>query len=240
MRQSWRRSRAGARGPACGWCGTRLSGLHYAAPIATAAAFSRLAVVVNSFSKYFSMTGWRIGWLVLPEDLVRPVECLAQNLFISAPHISQIAAEAAFDCHDGTAANVARYARSRDMLLARTAAGRVFAAVAGGRRVLSLADVTDRTNDSAAFCARMLAEAGSRQRRAWISIATRGDRAVQLLRAGGGHGGGGGAVAGVAVARCLGIRWTSIMTVSGMLMRDAYCIARTRAAADMAERPWWV
>ena len=57
------------------------------------------AVVVNSFSKYFSMTGWRIGWLVLPDDLVRPVERLAQNLFISAPHISQIAAEAAFDCH---------------------------------------------------------------------------------------------------------------------------------------------
>jgi aspartate/methionine/tyrosine aminotransferase len=64
----------------------------------TAAAFSESAVVVNSFSKYFSMTGWRIGWLVLPADLVRPVECLAQNMFISAPHVAQVAAEAAFDC----------------------------------------------------------------------------------------------------------------------------------------------
>ena len=47
------------------------------------------------------MTGWRIGWLVLPEDLVRPVECLAQNLFINAPHVAQVAAEAAFDCTAG-------------------------------------------------------------------------------------------------------------------------------------------
>ncbi|MDE2581419.1 MAG: aminotransferase class I/II-fold pyridoxal phosphate-dependent enzyme, partial [Rhodospirillales bacterium] len=85
------------------WCdrnGVRLisdeiyHGLHYDSPIATAAAVSPNAVVVNSFSKYFSMTGWRIGWLVLPEDLIRPVECLAQNLFISAPHIAQVAAEA--------------------------------------------------------------------------------------------------------------------------------------------------
>ena len=72
------------------WCharGVRLisdeiyHGLQYDQPIATAAAFSPSAVVINSFSKYFSMTGWRIGWTVLPEDLVRPVECLAQNLF---------------------------------------------------------------------------------------------------------------------------------------------------------------
>ena len=56
------------------------------------------AIVINSFSKYFSMTGWRVGWMVLPADLIRPVECLAQNFFISAPHISQVAAEAAFDC----------------------------------------------------------------------------------------------------------------------------------------------
>ncbi len=109
-----------------GWCdreGVRLisdeiyHGLNYDSPLATAAALSANAVVVNSFSKYFSMTGWRIGWLVLPDDLVRPVERLAQNLFISAPHIAQIAAEAAFDCHDELQANVARYRRSRDHLL---------------------------------------------------------------------------------------------------------------------------
>ena len=64
------------------------------------------------------MTGWRIGWLVLPPETVRPIERLAQNLFISAPYISQIAAEAAFDCHAELQANVARYRWSRDHLLA--------------------------------------------------------------------------------------------------------------------------
>jgi aspartate/methionine/tyrosine aminotransferase len=64
------------------------------------------------------MTGWRIGWMVLPEPLVRPVERLAQNMMISAPHISQIAAEAALECHDELGANVVRYRRSRDRLMA--------------------------------------------------------------------------------------------------------------------------
>ena len=115
---------------------------------------------MNSFSKYFSMTGWRIGWLVLPEDLVRPVERLAQNLFISAPHISQVAAEAAFDCHDELAANVARYRRSRDHLLrALPEAGFTRLSPAEGAFYL-FADIAERSNDSAAFCARMLAEVG--------------------------------------------------------------------------------
>ena len=151
-----------------GWCdarGVRLisdeiyHGLNYDSPIATAASFSASAVVVNSFSKYFSMTGWRVGWLVLPEDLVRPVECLAQNLFISAPHISQIAAEAAFDCHQELQANVARYRRSRDVLLRELPrAGLDRLSPAEGAFYL-FADVSALSNDSAAFCARMLDEA---------------------------------------------------------------------------------
>jgi aspartate/methionine/tyrosine aminotransferase len=151
------------------WCaraGVRLvsdeiyHGLHYAAPLATAAALNEGAIVVNSFSKYFSMTGWRIGWLVLPEDLVRPVECLAQNLFISAPHIAQVAAEAAFDCHDELQANIARYRRSRDHLVAALPrAGFPHLGPAEGAFYL-YADITDRSNDSVAFCARMLAEIG--------------------------------------------------------------------------------
>jgi aspartate/methionine/tyrosine aminotransferase len=151
------------------WCdaaGVRLisdeiyHGLNYDSPIATAAALSSNAVVVNSFSKYFSMTGWRVGWLILPHDLVRPVERLAQNLFISAPHLSQIAAEAAFDCGDELQANVARYRRSRDHLLhALPEAGFGRLSPAEGAFYL-FADVGERTNDSAAFCARMLAEVG--------------------------------------------------------------------------------
>jgi len=151
------------------WChenGVRLisdeiyHGLHYDAPLATAAAHSPSAIVVNSFSKYFSMTGWRIGWLVLPDDLVRPVECLAQNMFISAPHIAQIAAEAAFDCTEELEANIARYRRSRDLLVrALPAAGFPHLSPAEGAFYL-YADVADRTNNAQEFCARMLRETG--------------------------------------------------------------------------------
>ncbi len=151
------------------WCdraGVRLisdeiyHGLQYDSPLATAAACSPHAVVVNSFSKYFSMTGWRIGWMVLPEDLVRPVECLAQNLFISAPHVAQVAAEAAFGCHAELQENVARYRRSRAHLLAALpAAGFDRLSPAEGAFYI-FADIAGRSNDSVAFCARMLAEAG--------------------------------------------------------------------------------
>ena len=72
-------------------------GLDYAFPAVTAAELSPHALVINSFSKYFCMTGWRVGWIVVPEALVRPIERLQQNLSISVPTLSQIAAEAAFD-----------------------------------------------------------------------------------------------------------------------------------------------
>jgi aspartate/methionine/tyrosine aminotransferase len=126
----------------------------------TAAAFSSSAIVVNSFSKYFSMTGWRIGWLLLPEDLLRPVECLAQNLFISAPHVAQVAAEAAFDCTDELEANKAGYGRARAALLAGLPeAGFDRIAAADGAFYL-WCDVGHLTNDSLDFCARMLEGAG--------------------------------------------------------------------------------
>ncbi len=150
------------------WChrrGVRLisdeiyHGLQYDQTLATVAG-SPSAIVVNSFSKYFSMTGWRIGWMVLPEDLVRPVERLAQNMFISAPHIAQIAAEAAFDCAPELDANIAAYRRSRALLLnALPRAGFARLSPAEGAFYL-YADVSDRTNDSQEFCARMLREAG--------------------------------------------------------------------------------
>ncbi len=150
-----------------GWCdanGVRLisdeiyHGIQYDQELATAAAASPHAVAVNSFSKYFSMTGWRIGWMVLPEDLVRPVECLAQNMFICAPHVSQVAAEAAFDCHAELQENVARYRRSRDHLL-RTLPEAGFDRLSPAEGAFYLyADISERSNDSAALCARMLAE----------------------------------------------------------------------------------
>lgn len=150
------------------WCdaeGVRLisdeiyHGLHYDAPLATAATFSPHAVVINSFSKYFSMTGWRVGWMVLPEDLVRPVERLAQNFFISAPHISQVAAEAAFGCTEELQANVACYRRSRDLLLRELPHVGFGLGPAEGAFYL-YADLGNRAEDSEVFCARMLVESG--------------------------------------------------------------------------------
>jgi aspartate/methionine/tyrosine aminotransferase len=75
------------------------------------------AIVINSFSKYYSMTGWRLGWMMVPDDLCRACECLAQNLFISPPTLSQYAGVTVFDCTDDLEANVRRYGQNRDILL---------------------------------------------------------------------------------------------------------------------------
>ncbi len=126
----------------------------------TALAYSDDAIVINSFSKYFCMTGWRLGWLVVPENLIRPLECIAQNLYISAPAIAQKAALAAFDCIDELEANVARYAANRDLLLRDLPrAGFDRLAPADGAFYL-YADVSHLTNDSVAFCGQILDQLG--------------------------------------------------------------------------------
>lgn len=118
------------------------------------------AVVINSFSKYFGMTGWRIGWMLVPEDLSRSVECLQQNLFISTPTLSQLAAIKAFDCVDELDARVARYARNREVLLkGLPEVGFNRLAPSDGAFYL-YADISDLTDDSPDFCRRMLTKAG--------------------------------------------------------------------------------
>ncbi len=135
-------------------------GITYRRKADTAAAFADQAVVINSFSKYFSMTGWRLGWMVVPSDLMRPVESLAQNFFISPPTLSQIAAVAAFDCQAELQANVARYAANREMLLRELPnAGFTELAPSDGAFYI-YADVGHMTDDSEAFCRRILNEAG--------------------------------------------------------------------------------
>jgi aspartate/methionine/tyrosine aminotransferase len=134
-------------------------GLTYGAQVTTAAGTGG-TIVVNSFSKYFSMTGWRLGWLVLPPDLMRPVECLAQNLFISPPTVSQWAGVHVFDCIPDLAANVARYARNREVLL-RHLPGLGFDRLAPADGAFYIyADVSKLTDDAEVFCRRMLNEAG--------------------------------------------------------------------------------
>jgi len=135
-------------------------GITYGAPAATALASDPQAVVVNSFSKYFSMTGWRVGWIVVPDDLARAVECLAQNLYVSPPALSQHAALAAFDCLAELDANVARYAENRALLLRELPkAGFDRLAPSDGAFYL-YADVAHRTNDSEEFCRRLLRDTG--------------------------------------------------------------------------------
>ncbi len=135
-------------------------GITYGAPATSALGASGEVVVLNSFSKYFSMTGWRIGWMVVPEDLIRPVECLVQNLFISAPTVSQLAALAAFECRDELEGHVARYARNRALLLEELPrAGLDRLAPAEGAFYI-YADVSKLTDDSEAWCKRLLAETG--------------------------------------------------------------------------------
>ena len=135
-------------------------GITYGEPAATALAFGDEPIVVNSFSKYFSMTGWRLGWLIVPEPLVRPIECLAQNLYIAPPSLSQHAALAAFDAGDELAANVARYAANRALLLdALPRLGLAGIAPADGAFYL-YADIGHLSRDSAAFARRLLVETG--------------------------------------------------------------------------------
>jgi aspartate/methionine/tyrosine aminotransferase len=135
-------------------------GLTYEEPARTALEFDPDAIVVNSFSKYYCMTGWRIGWLVLPESLVRPVERLSQSLYISAPHLSQAAAEAAFDAVEELESIKSGYTRNRNLFLnelPRLGYGD-FLPVDGAFYVY--VDVGRYTNDSMAFCRRLLEETG--------------------------------------------------------------------------------
>jgi len=135
-------------------------GIVFDRPGVSALRYSDDAVVINSFSKYFAMTGWRIGWMVAPPELLRSIECLAQNLFISPPTLSQFAARAVFDFTDELDGYVARYARNRAILLdgLREAGFDRLAPADGAFYVY--ADVAHMTNDSEAFCRRMLAETG--------------------------------------------------------------------------------
>lgn len=159
-------------------------GITYERKADTALAFSESAIVLNSFSKYFSMTGWRIGWMVVPADLLRSVECLAQHFFISAPTLSQRAAMAAFGCLAEYDARVEGYRRNRDLLLRELPrAGFSKLAPADGAFYI-YADVGDLTNDSDAFCRRILAETGVAMTPGLDFDADRGSRFLRVSYAG--------------------------------------------------------
>jgi aspartate/methionine/tyrosine aminotransferase len=154
-----------------GWCAERgvqlisdeiYHGISYGAETASAWQYSREAVVVNSFSKYFAMTGWRLGWLLVPQRLHRAVDCLTGNFTICAPALAQLAGVAAFEQAsiaelDG---HVERYRVNRDRLIAGlTNLGIDRLAPADGAFYV-YADVGYLTHDSMSFCQRLLADTG--------------------------------------------------------------------------------
>jgi aspartate/methionine/tyrosine aminotransferase len=135
-------------------------GLHYEAPAVSALEISDDVYVINSFSKYFSMTGWRVGWMIVPQDHVRIVERLAQNMFICPPHASQIAALAALECIDELEANRAVYTENRRLMLeGLPKAGFTKIAPPDGAFYI-YADVSDLTENSLELSAAILEHAG--------------------------------------------------------------------------------
>jgi aspartate/methionine/tyrosine aminotransferase len=134
-------------------------GLDYAFPAATAAQFSDRAVIINSFSKYFCMTGWRIGWMVAPEPLVRPLERLQQNFSISVPTLAQVAAEAAFDGGAEMEEIKHGYEANRRLLVEGFPKAGLDRFLPADGAFYLYADVSRFTNDSQDFAKRMLAEA---------------------------------------------------------------------------------
>lgn len=151
------------------WCaehGTRLvsdeiyHGLVYRGTADTAWRTSRDPIVVNSFSKYFSMTGWRLGWLLVPAGLRDPIDALASNMALCPPALSQHAAIRAFEAYAELDGHTRHYRTNRDLLVAGlTSLGLDRLAPADGAFYV-YADVSAITGDSAVLCARALAEAG--------------------------------------------------------------------------------
>ena len=135
-------------------------GITFTSAARTALAADTEAVVINSFSKYFSMTGWRLGWIVAPPDLRAALERLQQNLYICAPTLSQIAAVAAFDAHEELAGHVERYRNNRGVLLEGLVAAGVSKLAAPDGAFYLYAEVGHLTDDSMALCRRWLDEIG--------------------------------------------------------------------------------
>ncbi|HWC69380.1 MAG TPA: aminotransferase class I/II-fold pyridoxal phosphate-dependent enzyme, partial [Acidimicrobiales bacterium] len=160
-----------ALGAHCAATGTRLvsdeiyHGLTFTGRATCARAVAPEAVVLNSFSKYFSMTGWRLGWIVAPADIVPALERLQQNLYICAPALAQVAAQAAFDCAEELDGHVARYARNRTVLLDGLAESGITRAADSDGAFYVYADVGHLLDasgilDSLALCGQWLDELG--------------------------------------------------------------------------------
>ena len=150
----------------CGRRGIRLvsdeiyHGISYVGPVRSSLAFAPDALVINSFSKYFSMAGWRLGWLVVPPDLIEPARARMGNLFLTPPSLAQHAGLAAMDCTAELESHVATYARNRTLMLEGIGRLGLSQIAPPDGAFYIYADIGHLTRDSLAFCRRMLAETG--------------------------------------------------------------------------------
>ena len=135
-------------------------GIQYEFNATSALEISNNCYVINSFSKYFSMTGWRIGWMVVPKEHVRQVERLAQNLFICPPHVSQVTALSALDAKEELTSNFNVYKKNREILLKELpeAGFKTFSPPDGAFYIY--VDISKFSNDSYKFCSDILNQAG--------------------------------------------------------------------------------
>jgi aspartate/methionine/tyrosine aminotransferase len=135
-------------------------GITYGEPVRSALACDPQALVINSFSKYWSMAGWRLGWLVVPPELVDAARARMGNLFLTPPSLAQHAGLAAYDCRDELECHVASYARNRDLMLAALPAMGLNRIAPPDGAFYIYADIGHLTHDSLTFCERMLRETG--------------------------------------------------------------------------------
>ena len=135
-------------------------GLSYIAPARSMLEFEPTALVINSFSKYFSMVGWRLGWLLAPQSHLRRARAYVGNLFLTAPSLSQHAALAALDSGEELEGHVAVYARNRRLLLDALPSLGLNAIAPPDGAFYIYADIGHLTGDSLAFCERLLLETG--------------------------------------------------------------------------------
>ena len=135
-------------------------GISYGEPTVSLLRYAPDALIINSFSKYFSMAGWRLGWLVVPPALIDAAFARVGNLFLSPPSLSQKAALIAFDCRDELEGHVATYAANRELLLAALPALGLARIAPPDGAFYIWADIGHLTNDAMGFCIRLLEDTG--------------------------------------------------------------------------------
>jgi aspartate/methionine/tyrosine aminotransferase len=160
-------------------------GITYDEPAPTALGHDNRVVVINSFSKFFSMTGWRLGWVVAPIELAESIERLAQSLTVAPPTLSQLAAVSAFDCIEESEANVARYERNRRIMLEGLPAAGIDRLAPADGAFYIWADVGHLCDDSQDLCRRWLNELGVATTPGLDFDRPRGHRFVRFSYAGG-------------------------------------------------------